>query len=243
MPHSWERALQEYCYPVDLAKFIDRNDHPDWFRSHDSPLTGDQAATIAFENRFRRLAPDRLEAWYEVVFWKMYSQKRRRDYRTKEVTNRIKCSRTTASQLVELCRSYMNKPDKKSFRKFQKSFFTSYAVPVAATFPSFLDPDNFPMVDREVAQWARCNGPRYSYAQFRGPVLSCAPDVGYNRPDGTTITTRHWSFVKSWYDWCRYTATILTERSNRKWRARDVEMAVFTAQTSKGRINLNPLQP
>ena len=40
MPDTWEAALQEYRYPVDLTEFKHRCEYLRWFRSDDSPHTG-----------------------------------------------------------------------------------------------------------------------------------------------------------------------------------------------------------
>ena len=54
-------------------------------------------------------------------------------------------------------------------------------------------------------------------------------------------------FVLPWIDWCQCTADMLNQRTDHHWRARDVEMAVFTAQRSQkypdpwDRLTLKPL--
>jgi len=68
----WHVALDSYRYSVNLRKFPTRDGFPGWF---DRELEkGDRSETIQFENRFRKYAASHLEPWYEVVFWKMYSQ-------------------------------------------------------------------------------------------------------------------------------------------------------------------------
>ena len=49
----------------------------------------------------------------------------------------------------------------------------------------------------------------------------------------------HWRFIQDWIKSCRHTANTLSHGSGEHWRARDVEMAVFTAQRSG--LPLNPL--
>ena len=240
MPETWETALQEYRYPVDLTKFEGAgNNPPGWFEINIAK--GDLAETTAFEDRFRKKAPHHLNAWYEVVFWKMASQNGRNNSTTRKAIWNVENSKVTAERLHELCYEYMDKRDKKSFRRFQKNLFSSHAMPVAATFPAFLDPFNFPMADRQVTEWVSKYGSQHSYAQS---PLSEAPDIGTNRPDGTSLSanrTKQWDFVQSWIDWCRCTRDILNKDPDRKrdWRARDIEMAVWTAQ-KKG-LELNPL--
>jgi hypothetical protein len=66
---NWTAALARYRYPVDLRGI---HNAPDGFFG--SQVDGDRSSTIAFEERFRTLAPGALEPWYEVIFWKIYSQ-------------------------------------------------------------------------------------------------------------------------------------------------------------------------
>ena len=83
----------------------------------------------------------------------MASQNGRNNSTTRKAIWNVENSKVTAERLHELCYEYMDKRDKKSFRRFQKNLFSSHAMPVAATFPAFLDPFNFPMADRQVTEW------------------------------------------------------------------------------------------
>ena len=76
----WERALLEYRYVADLRDFAGRSEYGEqWFS--ENLASGDREETIHFEDRFRAAANVAIEAWYEVIFWKMASQGRR-DYST-----------------------------------------------------------------------------------------------------------------------------------------------------------------
>ncbi len=226
MPQTWIKALDEYRYPANLAKFGDVGAYPDWFEGNISK--GDREQTIAFEDRFRELAPYHLEAWYQVVYWKMYSQGRR-DHVTRNAIANIKDSGLTAKRLYELCLKYIDHPDRTTFLAFQKNLFPSDAIPIAATFPAFFCPENFPMVDNQIASWVKTNGHDHIYGNSTG-IVQWPPRTGVNSVGG---------FVLPWYKWCRHTAGILTERTGCHWRARDVEMAVFTAQRKE--LPLSPL--
>ena len=242
MPDTWEEALRAFCYPVALTDFEDAHQYPNWFEE-DVPH-GDLCETKMFEDRFRRLARYELTAWYEVVYWKMYRmdfEDRRtgmivRDQTTRQVINRIGGNRT-AELLRAKCDQYMRSESLKSFIDFQKMLVSGSGVAIAATFPAFLDPQNFPIVDKHVATWAACNGQQHSYAKCGGPDLF----TYQGSIAGKTIEIDHWRFVESWYAWCRFTAKKLSELSNRRWRARDVEMAVFTVQRNRRDIDLTPL--
>lgn len=205
---SWERALQAYKYDVDLTTFKYSDNYPGWFKYSDSPLNGDLGETKVFEGRFRKLGPHHLEAWYEVVYWKNYSRGQGpASHRTQEVIRYIEESGVTARCLWLLCVSYMRDPDRYSFDRFRKKLVKSNQVAIAATFPAFVDPYRFPMVDTHVAQWAKLNGAKHKYAQC---TLSNAPDL-----TGSVKTLRddlsiHRKFIESWIVWCRFTACKLT---------------------------------
>lgn len=220
LPETWCRALESYRYPVDLRRFKDRTAFPDWFNMR--LAKGDRAETIAFENRFRRLAGTDLAAWYEVIYWKMYSQGGRRDYRTRLIVEQLRYSKTKAQDLLDACRSYVARPSRQALDVFHRLFrFKTRSIAIVATFPAFLDPECFPMVDTRIAQWVQ-----YSCEQFN------AADPGAPRlfpPAGGSLVTRHYPFIEVWTEWCRYQAKKLREATQFEWRARDVEMAIFHA--------------
>lgn len=217
MPHTWKDALSKYRYPVRLAAFEDPHIDRGWFECDTG--SGDQSRTMEFEERFRKLAPDHLEAWYEVVFWKMYSQTGRRDRITREAIANIKKSGLTPGDLSDLCQNYVGKPSSRSFKDFQKYIFGS-GVAIALTFPAFICPERFPMVDSRIANWAKENSHKHIYKLRHGNAML---------PTSSNIKSID-KFVLPWCEWCQFTASILSQRTGEHWRARDVEMAVFTAQ-------------
>ena len=230
MPDSWEYALDKYKYPVDLSKFVDASEYRGWFKHNTE--TGKRCDTIVFESNFRENARRNLEAWYEVVFWKMYSQTRLRNGSTQDVICRIKDSGVTAEGLRDLCMKYIDKPSRASFVQFKDKIHKARSpmLATAATFPAFICPDKFPMVDSQITKWAKRHG-----ALHVG-----APDISIARKwKNDDVRIHMWPFIESWIDWCQFTAKLLTERTERDWRARDVEMAVWTAQ--KHNLKLNPL--
>ena len=86
--NAWFEALKRYHYPVNLSRFRHRGDFgAEWFPTGVLDI-GDREETIAFENRFRDKGEQHLELWYEVVFWKMFSQGRA-DVTTRKVVQRV----------------------------------------------------------------------------------------------------------------------------------------------------------
>ena len=54
-----------------MTKFRDAQKHHGWFDLRLDP--GNRLQTMSFEAHFRAKALDNLEAWGEVVFWKLFS--------------------------------------------------------------------------------------------------------------------------------------------------------------------------
>ena len=221
---TWKHALDEYRYPVDLRRFPEAPQHPGWFQLNICP--GDPLQTTGFETRFRSQARHHVQAWAEVVFWKLDSG--RRGFAARQARRLLDADRpVSASELWSSCMAYVEQPGQTTFSAFREKLFTTGAVATAATFPAFICPEKFPMVDTQIARWVRENGDRHGYPGD----LSQVPTV--------TITERHWSFVDSWMKWCRTMAAELSRRTGLFWRARDVEMAVFTTQRCG--LELDPL--
>ena len=230
MPHTWKKALDAYCYPVNLTEFADAAKYPDWFECNIEP--GDRRQTMDFEDRFRKHGRDSLEVWGEGAFWKNYAMPKAR----KKITRKVLAggvSEACAAKLWRVCNDYVDKFDLESFRAFRKLLFKTSRVANAATFPAFVRPDKFPMVDRQITRWALENGAEHRYPG--GPALECVPDLSSDE----VLRESHWPFVESWIKWCRFTACKLERLTGETWRARDVEMAVFTAQ--RAGLKLNPL--
>ena len=227
---TWEEALDSYRYPVDLTDFADAPKHGGWFGLNVAP--GDPLQTMGLETRFRQQARDHLAAWAEVVFWKLYSGPKHI-----AVTNatRLLGSDVSAADLWSSCGGYIANPNIETFRAFRSKLFGQRVVATAATFPAFICPEKFPMVDTQITHWARKNGHRHGYSRLGGPDIEHAPEL---RP-GSVLKESHWPFVESWIAWCRFTAWRLSQSTGRAWRARDVEMAVFTAQRTS--LALEPL--
>ncbi len=228
---TWESALDSYRYPVDLADFRDAQEHPGWFGLRIVP--GNRAQTMSFEAGFRAQASEHLQAWGEVVFWKLVSGG---TGRAAKRAGALLASDAAPADLWSSCAGYVANPSLESFRAFRCKLFTQPVVATAATFPAFICPERFPMVDTQVTRWARQNGSAHRYSGVGGPDLECAPEL---RP-GSVLRESHWRFVESWIAWCQFTAAILTQGTGRTWRARDVEMAVFAAQKG-GHLTLKPL--
>ena len=224
---TWKAALDKYQYPVDLRQFTGAREHQNWFNLESR--AGDRLWTMGFEARFREHAGHHLEAWGEVVFWKLYTMGLVRNGTTQQVLD----SGVSPDELWSACTDYIENGSKTSFRIFRRKLIGTPVVATAATFPAFICPERFPMVDRQITRWASKNGHLHRYSGVGGPDLECVPAL-----KKSVLTDSHWQFIQSWIAWCRFTARELSQLTALAWRARDVEIAVFTAQRDN-----RPLSP
>ncbi len=221
---DWHEALVSYRYPVDLRTFSGRCRFPGWFDLN--LAAGDVSETTQFETHFRECAASRLEPWYEVVFWKMSSQRGRANLQTKRAIERVVSEKTSASTLWARCAEYVQSETEDSFRRFQRLLVKGRTVAVAFTFPAFSCPSRFPMVDRRIAQYVASEASRLEF--------STAPEIDktlkrYRASGDDVLTLSDWPFIEEWMGWCRKMADRLSAHKIHVWRARDVEMAVFRA--------------
>lgn len=229
MPQTWIDALNQYNYPVNLADYQHASSFPKFFRQQ---IKGDRNSTIAFENYFRSDA-QKIEAWCEVVFWKLYSQKGRGDKKTNECCDFWK-KNITGKGLYNAANDFINNEDRNSFNKYRKlwPFYISRsrAIAVLATHISFLAPDRFPMIDTRIAKWVNSQLNIHNAKNPEGPQLIKSR---YGQNKSTVLTMADFDFYLHWIYWTRYMANKLSQQTEMKWRTRDVEMAVFTAWGDK----------
>jgi len=228
MPQSWINALDRYNYPVKLANYQYANNFRKFFKRQ---IQGDRNSTIAFEDYFRENIQN-IEVWCEVVFWKLYSQGNRGNINTKRCWDFWRRKNITAKELYNAANNFIANNDKDSFNKYRKlwPFYKSRVIAVIATPMSFLVPDRFPMVDTRVAKWIDSQLNIHNN-DHNGPQLIRSR---YGQTTSTVLTMVDFDFYLHWVYWARHTAKKLSQQTEMKWRARDVEMAVFTAWGDKG---------
>ena len=229
MPNTWKAALTAYRYPV-TRPFSNASRYPQWIQPR-LPV-GDRSETMSFERYFRSSGQSEIVPWAEVVFWKLASQGGRADIRTREILDRWRF--TSAKILWDALTAYTDQPTKDRFDILRELFgFKTTVIAIVATFPAFVEPDRFPMVDTRIAKWVRTNFDKQNTADPLGPQL-----VARSHDRGLTMTD--FVFMQRWTEWCRYTAEKLTALTEEQWRARDVEMAVFQAQGDSSALNPLP---
>ncbi|MBM4294382.1 MAG: hypothetical protein FJ126_05675 [Deltaproteobacteria bacterium] len=232
MPDSWTRALNLYCYPVDLRAYRRSHEFPGFF---EMLIQGDRTSTMAFENRFRETAPNHIAAFLEVVFWKLFSQGGRRDIKTDNVKDHVQRSNILPKNLWNAVLIFLKDQNLNNLRSIRTMLgFTAPVLATTLTFPAFAHPDTFPMVDTRVAKWVN------EHFQEGHNINKKYKLTNFNYNGQGVLTENDFTNYLHWVGWCRETSEILTRQTGEKWRARDVEMAVFTAQDKK--IGLNPLK-
>jgi hypothetical protein len=212
---QWLDALLQYEYHVNLTDFDGRPQFPgNWFAQN--LLPGNRQQTMEFEDVFRMNAPEHSEAWFEVVFWKLFTMRPFRDLHTSRIINR--CHGLNPQEFWNACTNFIEEGSLETFAVLQQFFVAGNALPVVATFVAFAAPERFPMIDRWIVQWVR------SY-------LRAHPRADHNglfaRQHDGPLTTCDWDFYRAWIEWCRSSAIVLNDLSGTRWRARDVEMAAF----------------
>jgi hypothetical protein len=229
MPQSWTTALSRYNYPVSLAKYGRSGEFPGFF-TRDIP--GDRTSTIEFEDYFRANCAISVVPYLEVVFWVLCGQSRRFERAVNRTANHLLSKGIQPAELRSAIDGIIEIPARDTVSKLRDLLGIKVeALTVALTFPAFADPMHFPMVNKNTAGWVKEH--------------HC--DFSLNRSNRLTPFALNYSALRyndfdnylNWVMWCRETAEILTSKTDMEWRARDVEMAVFTA--AREGLSLNPL--
>jgi hypothetical protein len=237
MVSSWSNALENYNYHADLAKFSDGNDFSGGFTtpSFQSQINGKNIRL--FEDSFRRIIDERDFSKFfiigEVCYWKIFTKKDPQSLTT-QMLNRFKYSKNFYNFCIGL-HDLSENSSLENFNKFRKICGQPHGFAVPITFLSFFRPDIYPMADSLIAHWWCNNKERFGYASSHdfcpyGMISGQDEDVENN-----------WIVYHRWMEFCQKYASILTTLTQKIWRARDVEMAVFY-NCQKGLIPLSILK-
>ena len=229
MPRTWSTALSRYRYPVRLSDYKRASEFPGYFRRD---ISGDRASTIDFEDYFRASSEHAIEPYVEVAFWKLCGQKKRFEARVNDLVDHLWGQGVTASELRCAVDLFVAKPTKTNLSVMRALLdIKTPVLALALTYPAFVRPDQFPMVDTNTARWVSANAEIHS----KSAAKKLTPFEGGRSP----LQDNDFANYLNWVHWCRETAVILTDRTDIQWRARDVEMAVFAA--ARQGLTLNPL--
>lgn len=232
MTDSWERALGAYSYPVDLRGYINAKSFPGFF---EVDIAGDRESTIAFENHYREIAPSHIESCFEVIYWKMYSQGSgaRANKLTNKIVESVAGNGITARQLYDAIQQFVACQKIENLKQIRRLLGIKTGVlAVPLTLPALLSPETIPMIDIQVAKWVNSNSINHNNNRKNKLIPF--------RMNSTSLRENDFPSYLNWVAWCQEVGKVLTQRTSEKWRARDVEMAVFTAQREKMKLEVLP---
>jgi len=223
----WIKALNSYSYPVNLSCYENSNRFPNYF---EMDITGDRDSTIAFENYFRKNARRSIEVYFEVVFWKLYSQKQFRQRGTTRIINHVLNKKIRPESLYDAIADFVETPSKQNLKNIRELLgMKSKVLAIALTFPAFLNPEKYPMVDNNVARWVN------DFIRYNRDKQVRLTQFTLNY---TSLQDNDFQNYLNWIGWCNEMAENLTDKTSIEWRPRDVEMAIFTAKRKKLKLNI-----
>jgi len=233
LPRTWLDALKQYCYPAELSKYEGAAAFPDFFKKR---ISGNRQTTVEFEDYFREKAPKTIELWYEVAFWKLYSQPAWRSRKVSSIVDYTSTQAVTAAPLWEATQQFIRTPSKIGLSYLRGLLGFKYGMAVPLTFAAFADPQSYPMVDRRVADWINANLEKHNAG--RNNKLTKFRSREWKKAN--FIADSDFGAYMGWVSWCRETASILSKMTDTCWRARDVEMAIFTAYRNGRSLSVLP---
>jgi HEPN domain-containing protein len=209
---SWKAARDSFNWRVDLRKFRDAAKHPGYFDRIIEPHKIEQ-----FEDLFREtLVPEgHVERAAEVVFWKNYGNFKARDRITRDLFVWIE-DVSGWKRFAESVKQLSSMPSWEAFRELIGACGHTSGFATPLTFLALYDPTRFPMVDRKVGAWWLKRFPREPQFSWNSARTVVSP------------TKQSWQAYLAWTEFCRRQARELSAFGDMRWRARDVEMAVWT---------------
>ncbi len=231
MLDSWRRALNAFSYPVDLTTYKGRTQFPGFFKI---TIAGDRQSTMELENHFQKTASENIAPFFEVIYWKLYSRHNICQNRTRERVCYVQRHGITCKQLWEATLEFVEVHNIANLRKIRKLMgFTTAVLATPLTLPAFANPKRIPMIDMHVAQWVNCH-----IADHNRNRLNKLSRFHLNY---SSLRDNDFPNYLDWVAWSQEVAQVLTKLDKNEWRVRDVEMAVFTAQRNRMRLNTLPL--
>lgn len=108
----------------------------------------------------------------------------------------------------------------------------THVLAIPLTFAAFFNPEKYPMVDKNIAEWVNQNFAKHN--KHRQAKLTQFISL----KKFTSLRDIDFQSYLNWVSWCNETAQILIKRTDFKWRPRDVEMAVFTARRDNIQLDI-----
>ncbi|MEN6396009.1 MAG: hypothetical protein ABFC78_05955 [Methanoregula sp.] len=214
-----------YNWTVDLTKFKFCKEYPGYFHEEINAQN-----TQKFEDKFRDAVIAGFPSNQYLVCGEVYYWKNNRSLsNTAKTKETIDYLATPARQklFIESLKELAKNPIHNNFKGFRKSCYMPNGFATPITYLSFYNPDQYPMIDKIIAEWWRNNMDRFG---FDGAPLFRQRNDGWiqsiTEPDSMT----NWNAYLAWTEFCRHYSAMLSKITGASWRARDVEMAVWESQ-------------
>jgi len=215
--YEWGKARDSFNWRVDLRRYKDGRKHPGFFDRVIEP-----AETSQFEDAFRaEVVPNgAVQRAAEVVYWKNAGNFKARDRITRDLLVWIDSPEHWA-RFVEALKKIAHQPTWGSFRDLIDCCGQTSAFATPLTFLAFYDPWRFPMIDRRIGTWWLSRFPAEPQFTWNSTKTVISP------------TQKSFQAYLRWTEFCRKQAAELSKLSATPWRARDVEMAVWSDVEAK----------
>lgn len=227
MVDSWKYYLNRYEYPVKLSKYESADTYREKF---EKDIRGDRRSTIEFEDYFRNNSKNIIDVYYEVVFWKYYSQPMFRQRGTSRIIQHVENKNIQPHQLHEALEGFTKSPNTRNLDKIRALLgIKTNVLAVPLTLVAFFQPSSFPMIDNVVAKWVNQN-----YQKHNEYTKNKLTPFFRNY---TSLRDNDFQNFLNWMEWCNEVARYLSDITETLWRPRDVEMAVFTYERLRKKQN------
>ncbi len=177
-------------------------------------------------------APNNTASFFEVVFWKLYSQGNTRQRHTNRIVDFVQKNSIMPDKLGDAIQRFIASQNITNLERIRELLgIKTNVLAVPLTLPALACPEMIPVIDRQVAKWVNHNAAHHN--------INRDNQLTPFKMNYTTLMQNDFSNYLNWVSWCQEVAHVLSELTIKEWRPRDVEMAIFTAQ--RNRIILNAL--
>lgn len=234
---GWEALLNAYNYSANLYEYKDKNLYPGFFKAK---IDGNNI--LEFQNKFRKIVEEDSFDLYpiigEVSFWKLFNfSSQIRDNNTQKILEKIR-EKSNFEDFTNSLKKLTETKKYEDFCQFRKVCNQNYGFAVPITFLSFYQPDIYPMADSKIAIW--WNNNKAEFGCNNEPEFIISKPVG--SINGWNNAGDNWNTYLKWADFARSCANELSQLSHHLWTARNVEMAIFYAQSSYEKSNIDSLK-
>lgn len=222
MCKNWIRAYNKYSWTANLNNFGSSQIYMGFFESTITPTN-----TLLFENKFRTVVDEgnQFVVAGEVCFWKNYGNVQSRDRITQKLLAHLS-NPVNWDKFTRVMKQISTYPSIQNFIALQDAINQPKGFATPITFLAFYNPTKYPMVDKHIANWWTLNKAKFGYKN--SPNFSQRED-GWIQTYTKQQVRQNWEAYLAWQTFCEDYAIRIENNCKIKWRARDVEMAVWEA--------------